>query len=418
LEKAALPNVQKNELIPNLFRTEYSKIVSVLCKSYGLANIELAEDFVSDSFLKAAETWKLKGIPDHPKAWLYAVSKNNAKDYFKRKDLFIGKVASHVKSQVDSESIEIDLSEDNIQDSQLRMIFAVCNPINTNESQIALALRILCGFGIEEIANALLSSKQTINKRLYRAKEKLRVNNIELSFPEGEELESRLDSVLHILYLLFNEGYYSSSPAVTISKDLCYEAMRMLYLLTENEMTNLPKTNALIALFCFHASRFEARKDEQGQPVLYNDQDKTKWNFDLIAKGESFIQKSAGDGGISKYHLEALIAYWHTRTKFDLKEKWTNILQFYNRLLQIEYSPITALNRTYALSMAQGKEIALKEALKINLHKSHLYHSLLAELYAGLDQEKMIEHLKRALSLTKNEHYKKTIMQKLNAART
>jgi len=159
--------LNKNELIPNLFRTEYSKIVSVLCKRYGLVNIELAEDFVSDSFLKAAETWKLKGIPDNPKAWLYAVSKNNAKDYFKRKDLFNSKVAIELDNGVNTETVEIDLSEDNIQDSQLRMLFAVCNPINTNQSQIALALRVLCGFGIEEIANALLTNKQTINKSIY-----------------------------------------------------------------------------------------------------------------------------------------------------------------------------------------------------------------------------------------------------------
>ena len=408
--------MNKNELIPNLFRTEYSKIVSVLCTRYGLANIELAEDFVSDSFLKAAETWKLKGIPDNPSAWLYAVSKNNAKDYFKRNEIFKSKIASELIPNIDFETFDIDLSENNIQDSQLKMLFAVCNPINTNESQIALALRILCGFGIEEIANALLSNKQTINKRLYRAKEKLRTNQIDLSFPTAKELESRLDNVLHILYLLFNEGYYSSTASITISKDLCFEAMRMLYLLTENNKTNLPKTNALMALFCFHASRFDARTDQFGQQILYDNQDKTKWNFELIAKGESYLKKSAIGNQITKYHLETLIAFWHTRTEFNPTEKWENILQLYNRLLQIEYSPITALNRTYALSMAKGKEIALKEALKIDLQKNHLYHSLLAELYVGIDKKKQIKHLKLALTLTDNEKDQSILMIKLKNA--
>ncbi|MBI1266165.1 MAG: sigma-70 family RNA polymerase sigma factor [Cryomorphaceae bacterium] len=408
--------MDKNELIPNLFRIEYSKIVAVLCKRYGLASIELAEDFVSDSFLKAAETWKLKGIPDNPSAWLYTVSKNNAKDYFKRNDHFHSQIAMELSRQIEFEIFEIDLSEDNIQDSQLKMLFAVCNPINTNESQITLALRILCGFGIEEIANALLTNKQTINKRISRAKERLRTGKIEILFPSSNELSERLDNVLHILYLLFNEGYYSSTASTTVSKDLCFEAMRMLYILTKNDKTNLPKTNALMALFCFHTSRFDARIDQFGQQILYDNQDRTKWNFELIAKGECYLEKSACGNQITKYHLETLISFWHTRIEFDPKVKWDSILQLYNRLLQIEYSPVTALNRTYALSMAQGKEIALKEALKIELSNNHLYHSLLAELFNGLNQKKQIKHLKIALTLTNNENDKSILNDRLTKA--
>lgn len=405
--------MDKNELIPNLFRTEYSKIVAVLCKRYGLSNIELAEDFVSDSFLKAAETWKLKGIPNNPSAWLYTVSKNNAKDYFKRNALFHSQIVTELSSKIEFETFDIDLSEDNIQDSQLKMLFAICNPINTNESQITLALRVLCGFGIEEIANALLTNIQTINKRIYRAKERLRKANIDLLFPAKGELNQRLDNVLHILYLLFNEGYYSSSASTTVSKDLCFEAIRMLYILTKNDKTNLPKTNALMALFCFHASRFDARTDEFGQQILYDNQDRTKWNFKLIAKGESYLEKSAIGNAITKYHLEALISFWHTRTEFDPKVKWDSILQLYNRLLQIDYSPVTALNRTYALSMVQGKEMALKEALKIDLSNNHLYHSLLAELYNGINQKKRIDHLNLALTLTNNENEKSVLKDRI-----
>ena len=203
--------MQEKELIPQLFKTEYRKIISVLCKLFGIVHIEIAEDIANDTFLLASETWGLKGIPKNPKAWLYTVAKNKTKDYFKRTKIFNEKVAVELKNtQSHSRELELDLSKENINDSQLQMLFAVCNPINSNESQIALALRILCGFGVDEIANALLSTKDTINKRLYRAKSTLRENNVDLSFPSNLDLEKRLDNVLSILYLLFNEGYYLS----------------------------------------------------------------------------------------------------------------------------------------------------------------------------------------------------------------
>ncbi|EPR66889.1 RNA polymerase sigma factor [Cyclobacterium qasimii] len=410
--------MKEKELIPHLFKTEYRKIISVLCKLFGIVHIEIAEDIANDTFLLATETWGLKGVPDDPTAWLYTVAKNKTRDHFKRTKIFTDKVSVALKdAQAASYELELDLSEENINDSQLKMLFAVCNPINSNESQIALALRILCGFGVEEIANALLSSKDTINKRLYRAKSTLRENNIDLSFPSSAELENRLDNVLSILYLLFNEGYYSSTASNTISKELCLEAMRLLYILTENENTNVPSANALMALFCFHSSRFEARFDQTGQQVLYEDQDKTKWDPELIDKGEYYLNLSAKGKPISKYHLEAGIAFWHTRIEMPEKDKWINILQLYNRLLQIEYSPITALNRTYALAMAESKETALKQALKIDLKQNHLYQSLLAELYNGIDPAKHIHHLDLAIKLAKNENDKLFLKDKLAKAR-
>ena len=410
--------MQEKELIPHLFKTEYRKIISVLCKLFGIAHIEIAEDIVNDTFLLASETWGLKGIPEEPTAWLYFVAKNKTRDYFKRTKIFNEKISNELKhNQSTSYELELDLSEENINDSQLQMLFAVCNPINSNESQIALALRILCGFGVEEISNALLCSKDTINKRLYRAKTALRENNIDLSFPSNSSLENRLDNVLSILYLLFNEGYYSSTSSNSLSKDLCLEAMRLLYILTENEKTNVPRANALMALFCFHSSRFDARLDQSGQQVIYKEQDKTKWDAELIQKGETYLRYSAKSEQISKYHLEAGIAFWHSRIKVAEKDKWNNILQFYNRLLLIEYSPITALNRTYALAMAESKETALKEALKIDLKKNHLYHSLLAELYNGIDPKKQTEHLDLAIKLAKNENDKLFLISKREKAK-
>ena len=410
--------MQEKELIPHLFKTEYRKIISVLCNFFGIAHIEIAEDIVNDTFLLASETWGLKGIPEEPTAWLYFVAKNKTRDYFKRTKIFNEKISNELKhNQSTSYELELDLSEENINDSQLQMLFAVCNPINSNELQIALALRILCGFGVEEISNALLCSKDTINKRLYRAKTALRENNIDLSFPSNSSLENRLDNVLSILYLLFNEGYYSSTSSNSLSKDLCLEAMRLLYILTENEKTNVPRANALMALFCFHSSRFDARLDQSGQQVPYKEQDKTKWDAELIQKGETYLRYSAKSEQISKYHLEAGIAFWHSRIKVAEKDKWNNILQLYNRLLQIEYSPITALNRTYALAMAESKETALKEALKIDLKKNHLYHSLLAELYNRIDPKKQTEHLDLAIKLAKNENDKLFLISKREKAK-
>lgn len=407
--------MRKNELIPHLFRNEFAKLVAVLCKTYGLSNMQLAEDFVSDSFLKAAETWKLKGVPDNPTAWLYTVSKNNAKDYFKRDKLFNHKIKDQfLYEQEVSHSIDIDLSESNIKDSQLQMLFAICHPINSNQSQIVLALRVLCGLGIEEIANALLTQKEVINKRLYRAKSELRINKIELSFP-SDDLNTRLNNVLSVLYLLFNEGYFSSTNHETISKELCFEAMRLLFILTENKTTNLPKTNSLMALFCFQASRFDARLNNQGEEVLYDDQDTKLWDTELIKRGEYYLQISAEGDAITKYHIEAYIAYWHSRLGSEAKNKWESILQLYNKLLQIEYSSIAALNRTYSLSKVHGVEIAINEALKLDLNGNHFYHLLLAELYSSVNKKQQIIHLNQAFSSAKREKDKRFIQSKLKS---
>ena len=349
--------MEKDELIPQLFKTEYRKIISVLCKLFGITHIEIAEDITNDTFLLASETWGLKGIPENPTAWLYTVAKNKTKDYFKRDKIFSEKIISDIEhNQKFIEEFEVDLSKENITDSQLKMIFAICNPIIPAESQIGLSLRILCGFGIDEIADAFLTNKETINKRLFRAKEILRTENIKIELPNEIEINKRLVTVLTTLYLLFNEGYHPSSTKYThLRKELCLEAMRLNYFLIENETTNKPIVNALMALMCFHSSRFEARTNQLGEQILYEDQNKNLWNEALIEKGNFFLIESAKGQEISKYHIEASIAYWHT-TKIENTAKWENILQLYNQLLQIEYSPITALNRTYALSKVVGRE--------------------------------------------------------------
>src|SRR5258708_2976455 len=202
--------MQQTELIPHLFRTEYRKIVSVLCRLFGIEHIEIAEDIVSDAFLLASESWGFKGLPENPTAWLYLVAKNKTKDYLKRNSLFAKNIFQEIKSiSPVSEEIEIDLSVKNINDSQLAMIFVVCHPCNPAEARIGLALNLLCGFGVDEIANAFLTNKTVIYKRLQRAKEKLRTEKIKIEQPTLSEIDHLLPAVLMTLYLLFNEGYYS-----------------------------------------------------------------------------------------------------------------------------------------------------------------------------------------------------------------
>lgn len=406
--------MNQQDLIPHLFRTEFSKITAVLCKHFGIANIEIAEDIASDTFLSAVENWTYKGLPVNPTAWLYTVAKNKAKNYFHRNNIFSEKIAGDIKnSSPQIEELEINLSDENITDSQLQMLFAICHPSISTEAQIGLALRILCGFGINEIATAFLTNNETINKRLSRAKEKLRTEKVAIVFPEKKEINARLETVLTTLYLLFNEGYYSESDNNVLRKDLCEEAMRLIFMLIENEQTNQPQVNALYSLMCFHASRFAARKNEKGELILYDEQDESLWNQELIIKGIYFLHEASKGNEVSKYHIEASIAYWHT-IKSDSKEKWENILQLYNKLLQIEYSPIAALNRTFALSKANSKQEAIVEAEKLNLHSNHFYFTLLGELYSNIDNKKAKENFQKALELAKTLTDKQTIQKRIN----
>jgi RNA polymerase sigma factor (sigma-70 family) len=413
-------------LIPHLFRSEYRKIVSVLLKTFGFGQIETAEDLASETFLAAAQTWPLEGPPENPVAWLYHVARNKSKTLLQRDKLFRGKISPELQSGAaaafgaaatfgaGAAGQEIDLSPQSIADSQLQMMFAICHPSIPRESQIGLSLRILCGFGIEEIADAFLTNKETINKRLYRAREKLREENIAIGMPPPAEIDSRLDTVLTTIYLLFNEGYYSESQNDILRKDFCLEAMRLCHMLIDHPPTDKPPVNALMALMCFHASRFEARTNSRGEIVLYDDQDEALWNGGLIAQGVHFSNRAAHGNTLSKYHLEAAIAYWSTK-KIDTPEKWQHILQLYNHLLQIEYSPVAALNRTFALAKANGKQAAIIEAEKLQLVHNPYYFALLGELYTGIEQEKARQHFGRALELAKTPADQQTMRRKLAA---
>jgi RNA polymerase sigma-70 factor (ECF subfamily) len=399
----------ENEIV-QLFKTEYSNLVAVLCRFYGIENIQLAQDIVSDTFLKAMKTWSHNGMPDKPKTWLRRVAVNQLKDHFRRDKVFREKVQPEFYNSIDND-INAPFSEELINDSQLRMMFVICHSELKKEEHICVSLRLLCGFSVNEIAKALLTSKDAINKKLYRAKQKLKKHRDSFRDLKKSEYSDRIDSILRILYLLFNEGYYSNNIEKDIQSGLCWEALKLSLFLSQQSFLPHSKIYALISLMSFQASRLEARKSKDGQFILFEQQDKSLWNKDLIKKGEEYLSLSAKGTTVSKYHLEAAIAYWHTTNK---SEKWDNILQLYNRLLTIEYSPIIAMNRTYALAKANSVDDALIEAQKLNLSENHFYYCLMAELYKMKgNMEKELDFLKLALQYAEKENELTLIQTKI-----
>lgn len=408
------------ESLKRLFQDEFAKMVAVISRQFGLQHIELAEDIVSETFLLAAETWGVRGLPPNPAAWLYAVAKQKTLYHFRRRNLLDQKILPELmKRQTDEEAWpELSFSEETIRDSQLQMMFAVCTPVITPEAQIGLALRILCGFGIDEIAEAFLTNKEAINKRLFRAKEKLRSISAVMALPPEPELVRRLDMVLHVIYLLFNEGYYSKTQNQTLQRDLCLEAMRLGLRLTEYAQTNQPQTNALLALMCFHASRFDARRGDVAQTgddslMLYEQQNEALWDAALIQRGFYFLNQSLEGDQVSSYHLEARIASWHCQ-KEDTPEKWTAILQLYDQLLLVNNSPSVALNRTYARYKAEGATAALADAEQLGQLTNHFYFVLLGELYGEIDPRQAISHYQQAYALAKTPTDRQSIRHRLD----
>lgn len=405
----------ETDILPLLFRNEFSKLVAVIARFIGLEHLELAEDIVSETFLQAAETWKIKGIPDNPPAWLYTVAKNKTHKHFKRNKLFNEKVVPRLAGDVSNpyELLDYPLSNEMIADSQLQMMFAICNPVLVSEAQIGLALRILCGFGIDEIAEAFLTNKETINKRLYRAKEKLRSGFVKMEMPPYEEISERLDSVLRIIYLLFNEGYYSATRNRVLQRELCVEALHLGVMLTENKKTDLPKTNALVALMCYHASRFAARETSGDIPILYSQQDRNLWDKELIGLGNYYLTRSAKGNELTSYHIEARIAFHHAQ-QGDTGDRWEEIVKLYDQLLLINYSPVVALNRIYAVYKAEGPYEALAKLDEIGSVDNHFYFTLLGELYKDIDIERARTCLQRAIELAKTQNDRDIIQAKLD----
>jgi len=409
-----------NQVVDHLFRHESGKMVSVLSRLLGLENLETAQDIVQDVLLQAMVTWSYKGIPENPSAWMYRAAKNKAIDILRREKKF-RQISPQYSYLLQSEytlssTITHLFLENEIQDSQLRMMFACSHPSIAEESQIALTLKTLCGLSTHEIAKAFLTNEETISKRIYRAKEKIKADKIELGVPYGKELPGRLDTVLKCVYLLFNEGYNSSHPEQLIREDLCHEAMRLTYLLTMNNMTNVSRTNALLSLMCFQASRLQARLDDEGNIILLKHQNRGKWYKPLMEKGFEYLELATEVFQPSSYHLEAAIASLHASARSFEQTDWKSIYHLYEILYQLQPVPIVALNKAIASAYAIGREKALEQLLQIKgLENYYLYHTSLGEIYYELhDKDKAKMFYENALRLTASRQQQQLLISKIN----
>ncbi len=372
----------------HLFRHESGKMLAVLVKLFGLAQVEVAEDIVQETLLSAVENWKLKGMPDDPRAWLYRTAKNKTIDFLRRERNFRDNIAPNFAQQnlqnaAPTQWMDAFFHDAEIEDAQLRMMFACCHPAIPTESQLSLMLRSLCGLNNREIAAALLLPEDTVAKRLYRAKEKIREENLRLEVPIGEQLLPRLDAVLQAVYLLFNEGYKSATTAAVIRPDLCEVALRLGDLLANNPHTHLPKTHALQALMCFHVARFAARLDESGEIILLENQDRSRWNRRLIGLGYMHLRDASIGNAVSDYHLEAAIASYHVSSTSFEQTNWKAIFYCYDLLLKINPSPVVAMNRAISLGYSEGAKAGIEALLKLEgLEKNHFYHAANGDFWA------------------------------------
>lgn len=382
----AMESKDINNIVVPLFRSEAGKMSSVLTRLLGFENLETAEDIVQDTLLQAMTTWKFKGVPGNPSAWLYAVAKRKAIDVLRKNQVrknLDGEVARYLSSEYTlGSTVDQHFLENEIQDSQLRMIFALCHPSIPYDSQIALTLKILCGLSVAEISKSFLTNEETITKRLFRARGKIREEKITLDVSFKTDLASRLEAVHHTLYLLFNEGYNSSHPDQLIREDLCAEAIRLALILTTNAATNTSETNALLALMCLQAARDDARLDSQKTIILLKDQDRTKWNQPLIQRGLFYLNVATSHDVVSAYHIEAAIAGYHVMANSFEETDWEKIVSLYVALEKFKPHPIIELNKAIAIGYAYGASEGLEAILEIRgLESSHLYYSALGEFY-------------------------------------
>ena len=354
---------------------------------------------------------------------LYQVAKHKAIDAIRREQSLVhltGRLYDPTARPATGPPADLALLDGELADDTLRMMFTCCHPALPLESQIALTLKILCGFSTGEIARALLTHEPAIQKRLYRAKQQIREARVAFEVPAGTELTPRLQAVLTVLYLMFNEGYSASFAEHPIRRDVCLEAMRLGKLLTEHPAGSHPPAFALMALMCFHAARFDARLDSSGGLLMLKSQDRSRWDQALIGEGFRYLERSASGGEIDEIHLEAGIAAVHCVADSYEGTDWPRIAQLYDLLLEIKPSPIIALNRAIALAEVRGAQAALDALRAIPrqgvLEAYHLYPAALGEMHFRLGEyTEAARHLERAIALTTSRAEKHYLQEKLRA---
>jgi RNA polymerase sigma factor (sigma-70 family) len=398
--------------VDHLFRHQAGQMVSVLSRIFGVQKIDLIEDAVQDALVAALKKWPFGGIPENPPAWLIQTAKNRILDNLRREKKSESIDDDHLD---DSSEGEIRFSGE-LNEDQLRMIFACCHPAIPPDSQVALTLKIVGGFGVSEIARAYLANDGAVAKMLTRAKSKLRTVGFEI--PAKEELHDRLDAVLRVLYLMFNEGYTASTGDELIRKDLCFEAIRLARIVANHPVTSHPKIHALTALFLFQAARLSTRSDHRGELLLLADQNRFLWDKEMLAAGLVHFRRSASGAEISEYHIEAEIASLHALTPDFRSTDWNRILECYDILQSQRFSPVVALNRAVVVGQISGPEAALIELSKLAEHylmtSFNLFHLTRAHFLAelGCTDEAKDMYLK-AETLTRNESVVRFIQKRI-----
>jgi RNA polymerase sigma factor (sigma-70 family) len=396
-------------LADHLFRHEAGKMVSILTNIFGIERLQLAEDVVQEALARALQTWPYYGVPKNPAAWLTQTAKNLALDTIRREKSFREKepqIISFIEQWVDHSDAADSASFDNeLKDGRLRLMFACCHPLIPQEAQTALALKTLCGFSPAEIAKAFLTTEAAIAKRLVRAKQRIRELAIPFEIPAGEELTGRLDGVLQTLYLLFNEGYKASGGETLVREELCLEAIRLGTLLAAHPVGDQPRSHALVALMLLNGARLASRVDMAGNILLLKEQDRSRWDRNMIASGIAHLGRSAAGNELSEYHLQAGIAACHCTAKDYDSTDWQRILSLYDQLVQIDDSPVVALNRAVATCQVHGPAAGIQAVEAIQHRRSldsyYLLYAVLGEFEAQLNNfSAAAEHLRKALELT------------------
>ena len=394
---------QLSGTIETLYRTESGRVLATLVRLLG--DLDVAEEAMHEAFATALESWPRTGIPDKPRPWLISTARFKAIDAMRRrarfdeaqKDLIV-----HLESRVNDAPVE----DEEIDDDRLRLIFTCCHPALPPEAQVALTLRELCGLTTEEIARAFLVTPATLAQRIVRAKAKIRETRIPYEVPAPHELPERLDTVLQVIYLVFNEGYSTAAGAEVTRADLTREAIRLGRLLSE--LLPEPEVIGLLSLMLLQASRHAARTSPTGELILLENQDRSLWNREQIAEGVALVEKALKSGHFGSYTLQAAIASVHAESESTAATDWGQIVALYNQLLRIQPSPVVELNRAVAIAMRDGPEAGLQQIEAVLEHGElanyYLAHSALADMYRRLGRvAEARASYEKALALTQQK---------------
>jgi len=416
-----MPEASVSQLVDHLFRHKAGQMVSALTRLFGVDNLELVEDIVQDTLLKALQQWPYSGIPDNPGGWLWQAAKNRALDVLRHEagfqKMFEGQIDLIEAEQFPAPE---EASADPFGNDLLNMMFIGCHPVLSREVQVALVLKTVSGFSVAEIARAFLVSEATIAQRLVRAKNKLRDEGVRFEFPPDSELIERLDSVLEVLYLLFNEGYDAHAGESLVRQDLCLEAIYLCRLVAAHPIGQHPRVHALLALMLLQASRLKARTDTEGNIILLAEQDRSLWDQEMIHAGIYHLGLSAEGDELSEYHLQAGIAAKHAIAESYESTDWIGILNDYEILLEVAPTPIVLLNYAVANAMVHGPQAGLDELSKLKSHaalrKYHLLPATFGELHErNGNYQQAAQSYREAILLASNEAEQRFLQKKLLA---